>query len=319
MKRKFVSPLAAEFDGFLTFKRALGCPYHRGEHLLRAFDRFMAEHHSHSTAAALEDAMRAFLARNSRRKPVSVANECGVLRQFCIYRRRSRPSAFVPGRSWTPQSTASDFLPHVLTKAQVLAVLHAAKGLRPRFLAHLYRALLLVLYCTGVRFGEAVRLRLSDVDLDKGVLLIAPSKGRSRWVPFHRSLARELRTYLVARRALRGMRPDDRFFVRDGGRPLPTNRASDGVRALLRSAGLKPPAGRMGPRPYDLRHTFAVHRLERWYRVGIDVPTRLPWLSAYMGHDDILWTETYLTATPQLLAMAARRLRRGFSAPRATS
>lgn len=315
MKCTFVSPLATEFDGFLAFKRALGCPYQRGELLLRAFDRFIDEHYPSAAPAPLEDIMRAWLARNSRRKPVSVANECGVLRQFCIYRRRRNPSAFVPGRSWAPQSTTSDFLPHVLTQVEVRSVLRVAGGLRPRFRAQLYRALLLVLYCTGVRFGEAVRLRIGDVDLHKGVLFIAPSKGRSRWVPFHRSLARELRRYLAARRAVSAARSGDPFFVRPGGRPLPTNRASDTVRSLLRLAGLKPAGGRSGPRPYDLRHTFAVHRLQRWYRAGIDIHARLAWLSAYMGHDDILGTETYLTATPELLAVAARRLQRRFSAP----
>ena len=174
--------------------------------------------------------MRAWLARNSRRKPVSVANECGVLRQFCIYRATHNPSAFVPGRSWAPQSTTSDFLPHVLTQVEVRSVLRVAGGLRPRFRAQLYRALLLVLYCTGVRFGEAVRLRIGDVDLHKGVLFIAPSKGRSRWVPFNGSLARELRRYLAARRAVSAARSGDPFFVRPGGRPLRTNRASDTVR-----------------------------------------------------------------------------------------
>jgi integrase len=76
---------------------------------------------------------------------------------------------------------------------------------------------------------------------------------------------------------------------------------------------LKPASGRIGPRPYDLRHTFAVHRLERWHHARINVHARLPWLSAYMGHDDILGTETYLTATPQLLQRAASRLRRRLS------
>lgn len=75
---------------------------------------------------------------------------------------------------------------------------------------------------------------------------------------------------------------------------------------------MKPAAGRVGPRPYDLRHTFAVHRLKRWYRAGVDIQARLPWLSAYMGHLDILGTQAYLTATPDLLAGAARRFRRHF-------
>jgi len=75
---------------------------------------------------------------------------------------------------------------------------------------------------------------------------------------------------------------------------------------------LKPEKGRSGPRPYDLRHAFAVHRLSQWYSQGVDLHARLPWLSAYMGHVDIIGTETYLNATPELLALAGDRLRRRY-------
>jgi integrase len=88
------------------------------------------------------------------------------------------------------------------------------------------------------------------------------------------------------------------------------------VRHLLCEAGLKPLKGREGARPYDFRHAFAVQRLERWYRAGADLHAQLPWLSAYMGHDNILGTEKYLHATPWLLETAARRLRRRLRSPR---
>jgi integrase/recombinase XerD len=61
-----------------------------------------------------------------------------------------------------------------------------------------------------------------------------------------------------------------------------------------------------------LRHAFAVQRLTRWYRQGVDLHARLPWLSAYMGHVDIVGTETYLNATPELLELAAHRLQRRY-------
>ena len=70
--------------------------------------------------------------------------------------------------------------------------------------------------------------------------------------------------------------------------------------------------GRTGPRPYDLRHAFAMHRLSQWYSQGVDLHSRLPWLSAYMGHVDIIGTENYLNATPELLALAGNRLRRRY-------
>jgi integrase/recombinase XerD len=303
--------LRAEITAFLVFKRALGSPYQRGEKLLRAFERFVTEHARRRSDCSIEDLVRAWLGRNDSRKPVSIANECGVIRQFCLFRRRRDRTAFVPSRAWTPQSTESEFLPNVLTEADIKRLLRLAADLkRPPFRAQLFRMLLLLLYCTGIRFGEALRLRMRDVDMGNAVLFIATSKGRARWVPFHRSLVREIKLYLVGRRRFARSLPDDRFLVGLSGKHLPVGTASATVRGLLRRAALKPPTGRVGPRPYDLRHTFAVHRLERWYRAGVDAQRRLPWLSAYMGHDDILGTETYLTASSELLNVAATRMKR---------
>lgn len=307
---------ATDLERFLAFKRGVGYRYRREEFFLRAFDRFVCARTSarRRRSVAIEELLREWLARNEDRKPISVAWEGSVLRQFCMHRRRQTPGAFVPSRNWTPQSPASgSFLPHVLAEADVKTLLRLTTSLdHPAFRARLYRALLLVLYCTGIRFGEALRLRLCDVDLDNAILFVAESKGRARWVPFHRSLAREIERYLVERRAYvdAPTRPADRLFVGCNRARLPISTAHDTLCTLFRHAGLKPDSGRVGPRPTDLRHTFAGHRLDRWYREGAEIHGRLPWLSAYMGHEDILGTERYLTATPRLLALAASRMRR---------
>jgi site-specific recombinase XerD len=307
MKRPRLSRLASDIEAFLHFKRSRGCKYERAEFWLKAFARFVEQRSA--DAAPMDVLARAWLARNGSRKAVSVAYELGVLRQFFEFLRRRDPSVVVPARSWAPQSSLSEFLPHILETKDIKTLLRLAEGLRaPRFYGAMYRMLLLVLYCTGVRFGEAVRLKMRDLDVRRRALWIAESKGRSRWVPFHASLARELARYVVARRAYAAAGPDDALFVGINGKPLRRKTASQIVTVLLRRAHLKPARGRVGPRPYDIRHTFAVHRLTRWYGAGVDVHTRLPWLSAYMGHDNILGTETYLTATPQLLQLAARRL-----------
>jgi site-specific recombinase XerD len=125
-------------------------------------------------------------------------------------------------------------------------------------------------------------------------------------------LARELNRYLAARVKFAPAGPDARFFVGVNKTTLPVNTANGTLRGLFQLAGMKPAKGRIGPRPYDLRHAFAVHRLSQWYKQGADLHTRLPWLSAYMGHIDIAGTETYLNATPELLGRAANRLRRRY-------
>ena len=171
---------------------------------------------------------------------------------------------------------------------------------------------MLILYCTGLRFGEALRLRIRDVDTRAGVLFVETFKGRARWVPFHRTLSRELDRYLAERVNYAPAGSETRFFVGANQRVLPVSTAHGTIYGLFAKAGLKPEKGRVGPRPYDLRHAFAVQRLTRWYRQGVDLHARLPWLSAYMGHVDIVGTETYLNATPELLELAAHRLHRRY-------
>ena len=153
---------------------------------------------------------------------------------------------------------------------------------------------------------------MRDVDTRSAVLFVDTFKGRSRWVPFHRSLSRELDRYLTARLAYAPSDLGARFFVGANHSRLPVETASGTFRSLFKLAGLKPERGRIGPRPYDLRHAFAVHRLSRWYGEGVDLHARLPWLSAYMGHVDIIGTESYLHTTPELLDLAGNRLRRRY-------
>lgn len=312
MTARFASVWATELSAFLAFKRTLGHPYRRAEFVLRAFDRFLVN--QRQGRGRLHEAMLVWLERRPDRKAVSVANELAVIRQFYAYLRR-RGYRGLRSPSWPQLPTTSEYVPHIFSTAEVRQLLHLTKELGGHpFRKILYRTLILVLYCTGLRFGEALNLRLQDLDIAAGTLFILPSKGRSRWVPYHKSLGRELTRYLAARRvfAPASASSDDPVFVGPSKAKLSTLTASYAVRRLLRTAGLKPSTGRVGPRPYDLRHAFAVHRLTRWYRAGVDLHARLPWLSAYMGHDDLLGTETYLTATPELLALAGGRFRRRY-------
>jgi integrase/recombinase XerD len=314
MNAIFHGPLAEELHGFLQFKRSLGYRYLRPEFTLREFDRFLVEYAANNKHWRLNRAILEWLSSKPQRKAISVSADAAVLRQLFVYLRRLPNRRSYPEPLWPRLPTESSFVPHFLSEKEIHRLLALCAHLtRPLFRATLYRALLLVLYCTGLRFGEALRLRLCDVDTRSGVLFVQEFKGRARWVPFHRSLARELDKYLKARRSFASSaHPNDRFFVGVNRKTLPTGTAGGTLRDLFRKAGWKPGRGRVGPRPYDLRHAFAVHRLSRWYSQGVDLHARLPWLSAYMGHIDIVGTETYLNATPELLDLAGNRLRRRY-------
>jgi integrase/recombinase XerD len=312
MNHIFRGPIATELLDFLQFKRDLGYGYRRAEFTLREWDRFLIEYVTKNRDWQLDQAAISWLSSKPGRKAVSVSDDAGVLRQFFRYLRRSSAPVKVVEPIWPHLPTQSQFVPYFLSKQDILNLLTLCTDLNPHFRAVLYRTLILVLYCTGIRFGEALRLRIRDVDTRSAVLFIDTFKGRSRWVPFHRSLFQELDRYLVGRAQYASPDPDALFFVGANKRRLSVKTASETLGRLFKLAGLKPEKGRVGPRPYDLRHAFAVHRLSQWYSQGVDLHARLPWLSAYMGHVDIIGTESYLNATPELLALAGNRLRRRY-------
>jgi integrase len=310
MTRLTVPQLSKDIEEFLTFKRALGYGYRRGEATLRSFECFARSGRNGRARFDLGATTRAWLQRLPGRKPVTLACDLGALRQLCLYRRRHDPSSFVPPLALAPQ-TDSIYVPYVFSRDEITALVRAASRHSGRnFWPGMLRMLMLTLYCTGLRFGEAVRLQDADLDRLHNVLFIRASKGRSRLVPFQSDLALEFHHYLLERGEViraAGRRHDGAVFVGRNGRSISIKAASDVVRHLLRKLGLKGASGRTGPRPYDLRHAFAVHRLTAWYHEKADIHARLPWLSAYMGHVSVLGTEVYLHATPELLQLASDR------------
>jgi integrase/recombinase XerD len=313
-----LTELTRDIRDFLEFKRAMGYTYRRGEFTLDSLKRFARSRFFRGARKKrshiyLEDIVNAWLARPGVRKANSIASELGAIRQLCLYRRRRDPRAFVPDPGWAPKRKLP-FAPHVFSPKEVSQLLRAAERYRHANVGpELMRTLLLILYCTGLRFGEAVRLQLPDIDLSQRTFLIRDSKGRTRYVPFGEDLGRELVDWFSMRRRIvssRRVAGTDAIFLRDDGRVLDIKRAWEAVTRLVRLEGLKPSRGRVGPRPYDWRHTHAVHRLSEWYRKGVDVQARLPWLSAYMGHLNVLGTSVYLHATPELLRLASQRLKR---------
>jgi integrase/recombinase XerD len=309
MRTITVKDLARDAKEFLRFKRSMGITYQRGEHVLDSFLRFVIQRWGNGKIE-LDDVVRQWCARRAGCKAVTVANEFGVVRQLCLYRRRYDPSGYVPEHALAPIKE-SIFQPYIFSHDEVRQVLALASRHHGHFIwAGMLRPLILVLYCTGLRLGEAARLHTTDVNLDRGTLMIRCSKGRSRLVVIRSDLVAELRSYVAQRqRLVRDLgRPDpEAFFLRRDASGLTVRSASEAIRRLLRQLGLKPATGRAGARPYEFRHAFAVHRLTAWANEGVDIHTKLPLLSAYLGHLNIIGTEVYLKATPHLLELASTR------------
>lgn len=143
------------------------------------------------------------------------------------------------------------------------------------------RAMIELLYATGVRVSELVRLRVSDIDLSSGVLRVIGKGNKQRLVPMGRSAIESLEKYLANERPqiLRG-RVSVYLFVTSRGGPM----TRQGFWKLLRQYGLK--AGVRGKlSPHVLRHTFATHLLEG----GADLRS----VQNMLGHADIGTTQIY--------------------------
>jgi integrase len=185
----------------------------------------------------------------------------------------------------------------------------AAGGLAPAMRAATWRTLVGLLAVTGMRQGEACRLRCDDVDLETGTLVIADSKfGKSRLVFLHPTACSALRAYARARDEAFPEPTADTFFVNSRGGPLDGPNLPKTFATLVAAAGIQAPPGQRAPRLHDLRHAFTVATMLDWYRDGGDVQARLPRLSTWLGHVDPKSTYWYLQAVPELLALAAGRL-----------
>jgi integrase/recombinase XerD len=174
----------------------------------------------------------------------------------------------------------------------------------------MYRTLLLLLYGSGMRIGEALRLVLQDADLTEQIITVRDTKFfKTRLVPIGPKLNQELVEHIERRRRLPLTRGQESplFTTRDG-RPWHYTRVISWFQHVRRAAGISCPAGEhRPPRLHDIRHTAAVHRVIAWYRSGQDVQRLLPLLATYLGHVDIRSTQRYLQRTPDLLQAASER------------
>jgi integrase/recombinase XerD len=211
------------------------------------------------------------------------------------------PLGLVPHRPhWRP--------PFLFTPADIDTLLaKAGQSLVPPLRAATYQTLIGLLAASGLRIGEAIKLDRGDIDWHDGVLLIRESKfNKSRLVPLQPSSITALHTYDEVRDRLQPGPLEPSFFVSLTRKRLLYAVVSQTFRRLVDDAGVGIGAP-SPPRLHDLRHSFAIRTLLGWYRSGEDVQVRLPALSTYLGHREPACTYWYLSASPELLALAAAR------------
>lgn len=302
-----MSDLDRHVQGYLALRRAVGFKLVGEGQLLADFAQFAerAGERTVTTQTALEWARlpaggsRNYLSRRLR-----------AVRGFARYLHALDPACEVPSIELLPASKYRP-APHLYSDREILALMAAARSLRPSLRAATMETLIGLLACTGLRIGEALRLDREDLDQTNQLLIVRDSKfGKSREVLLHPSTVQALASYAEIRDRLCPHPSQPSFFLttRETRPAHPT--IHQPFRRLLDETGVRrrSPTGRA--RIHDVRHSFAVKTLLGWYRDGGDVAARMPLLSTYLGHVDPAATYWYLSAAPELLGLAGERLER---------
>jgi integrase len=178
-------------------------------------------------------------------------------------------------------------------------------------IASTMRTIIGLLAATGIRIGEALRLVPADIDSAQSVMLVRAGKSATdRLIPLDVSSLAALADHqqLPQRLAAHPM-ADGPIFVTKTGAGYRVNKIDEFYLRLTNAAGIKP-RGRARPTLHSLRHTFATRHMMAAYQSGADPQNTLARLSTWLGHTSPAHTYWYLSATPELMALAADRLQR---------
>jgi integrase/recombinase XerD len=239
-------------------------------------------------------------------QPIHWARRLGAARGFAEYLQTIDPATEVPPRDVFGARQQRP-TPHLWCEADIVSLMKAARQLQPAMRAASTEALFGLLAVSGMRIGEALDLERKDVNLTSGVITIREAKfRRDRIVPLHESATQALRSYADRRDRMCLNPRDQTFFVTCAGTALGRQSVRYAFNSITTELGLRSTTSR--PRIHDLRHTFAVRTLIGWLASGSDVGVGMPVLSTYLGHVSPVGTYWYLSASPELMELAAARL-----------
>jgi len=306
--------LHARVERYLVERRRLGFSDRSQAYALRSFARHVqaVSHRGPLTVEVMADWARHDSHGSS--DPLTWARRLKLLRSFLRWLQQFEPRTEVPddaifGR--LPERQA----PHIYSEREIVDLLAAARrlGPTPGLRGVVFETLFGLIASTGMRISEALSLHNEDVDLKYGMLTIHQTKfGKSRQVPMHLSTVEALRRYRWMRElAGESAQENSPFFVGTRGRrrglPLSTHQVERVFAGLREQLGWRNRGTHHAPRIHDLRHSFVVRRIVRWQAQGIDIDQAMLSLSTYVGHAMVTNTYWYLSAVPELMALAAGR------------
>jgi len=277
----FHSSIAAELIDYISLKQALGRSFQNASIILSYLDRFLCEIGAPPADLSAETFRRWCQTMGSVSSTTRLAR-MHIVRNFCLYRRRRAPDCFIPDPIQFPKASPRAE-PYIFSDIEVAKLLHHSNSIpvlvRSPLRAATTRLAIILLYTTGIRRGELLRLTRTDYNPLEQTLAIHSSKFyKSRILPLPSDVAIEVEAFLKKHKSVRPRLPDDAPLIlntRCGGQAYSGTQLRDTLHMLFNLAGIKKPDGRL-PRIHDFRFSFAVNVLLRWYRGGFNVRLMMP-------------------------------------------
>lgn len=308
-KQRFTGPMGSWMIQHLALRRSLGYRYVGAEYTLDAFDQFLDGHFPNCKVITRQMVV-GYLDTTHHRAPLTRADHVSVLRQFCRFMLQFDLATYIPEKGLVGPAKVQ-VKPYIFTQEEVVRIMQQAMQLnvKSKILPYTYRMIIGLLWVTGMRIGEVVRLKIEDIDSDNGILTIRQTKFfKSRMIPLLPSTTQRLIDYLELRlRYGYDNTPTDSVFINNRGKPCTLSTTPKTLRTLMIRAGLKTDQSNT-PRVHDLRHSFATRWLMDIYQSGKDPNIYLPVLATYLGHTNIANTQVYLHPSLELLGIAGEKL-----------
>lgn len=293
-------------DEYLVMRRALGFKLNDVERQVGLFCAWLEARGQTETFTVDEAVTWARL--NQDAHPSWWATRLSLVRRFAGYLNANDvdvpviPSGLLPARK--PRA-----VPFIYSQDDLDALLGACgRVFSDERIAATMRTAIGLLAATGLRIGEALSLRVGDIDRVNDLLVVKAAKSGERFVPIHPTTTAALIDYIaLPARAATHPDPDGPVFVTANGTGYVYVSFQAMFRRVREAAGLTP-RGRARPRLHDLRHTFATAHMTAAYAHDGDPDRVLSLLATWLGHSDAAHTYWYLSATGELMALAAGRL-----------
>lgn len=292
---------------FLKWKEQLGHKAKSFDRILLLFDMYCFNLEV-EPAIITEELYKNWVASMCNNSVKTINNKCTVIKQFSMYLTNNGQHSYIPRHL---KKEKNGYIPYIYSPDQMSLLFHNVDKMtsynnRNDSYVFAMPTLVRTIYALGLRLHEATSLNNSDIDIDKGTVLIRMSKnGQQRILPMSTSLKMVIATYIQMRNKLpvNNVCDDEApFFISPNGKRVEDSSIYYLFRKLLDTCGIEHVGNKRGPHIHHLRHTFAVHTLDKQVKSGVDLTCTLPYLMTFLGHKTLSGTEVYVRTTEDMLS-----------------